>query len=239
MQRWLTAALDLVYPRACAACGAALDSRHDGHVCWDCLGELQVVAAPLCRWCGDPAAGEVGVEYTCSWCVRTEPAFDRARSAVRFRAGVRPVIHALKYGQAAGLAADLMPLLEACVRTHYARVEFDGVAAVPLHHRRERERSYNQSALLARRMARRLRVPCFDACVRRVRATPSQTNLNAQERKANVRDAFAVAHPEWLEGRTLLLVDDVMTTGATVHECARTLKGAGAAAVYVATVARG
>jgi ComF family protein len=194
---------------------------------------------PFCRQCGDPVDGAVEGAYTCSWCTRTKPRFDAARSAVRYRGGLRHAIHALKYQNAMCVATDLVPLLEACVRTQYPRVRFDAVVPVPLYPRRERERSYNQSDVLSQGLARALGIQAFSRCLRRVRPTATQTNLSAHQRKVNVRNAFAVANAEWVEGRTLLLVDDVMTTGATVNECSRMLKRAGGAGVYVATVARG
>ena len=203
------------------------------------MRSLELVVHPFCRQCGDPVDGAVEGEYTCSWCRRTRPNFDAARSAVRYRGGLRRAIHALKYEKAVCLAADLVPLLEACVRTQYARVHFDAVTAVPLYPKRERERSYNQSALLSRGLARALGMQSFSRCLQRVKPTATQTNLTARQRMKNVHNAFAVSNAEWIEGRTLLLVDDVMTTGATVAETSRALKKAGAAGVYVATVARG
>ena len=209
------------------------------HLCWDCLGEAVYVRDPFCSCCGDPVDGAVHHEFTCSWCRRTHPAFALARSAVRFRGTMKPVIHALKYERACHLAGDLGGMLAGCVRAHFADLSFDGVAYVPLHPRKGRERSYNQSRLLAVSAARRLGLRVEHRCLRRVRLTSTQTRLSAEERKANVRGAFTALSPEWIEGRRLLLVDDVMTTGATVNECARVLMEAGAFSVHVVTVARG
>lgn len=178
-------------------------------------------------------------ETVCSWCRGSRPAFDRARSAVRFRAGVREALHRFKYGGAMHLRSELGELLQACVNVHLHDVLLDAVTCVPLHPERERRRSYNQSALLARELARRLRLPCSARLLARVRPTLSQTNLNASERRANVRGAFAVRDLDWAAGRRWLLVDDTMTTGATVCEASCVLMAAGAAAVYVVTVARG
>jgi len=130
-------------------------------------------------------------------------------------------------------------LLHACVNTYYAAVQFDAVTFVPLHARRERERTYNQAQLLAKGLAACMKIQLLSNALRRVGFTRTQTDLNARQRRANVRGAFRALQPDWLEGRTILLVDDVMTTGATVGECARVLKEGEAAAVYVVTVARG
>ena len=230
--------LDLLYPRQCAGCGSPVASD-PGHLCWDCRSALEIVVHPLCRQCGYPVDGAVEGQYTCSWCRQTKPSFDMARSAARYRGGLRHAIHALKYRNAMCLGSDLVPLLEACVRTHCSHVRFDAIAPVPLYPKRERERSYNQSAVLAHGLARALGIGLSSRCLCRVKPTATQTNLTAHQRKMNVHNAFAVSHAEWVEGRTLLLLDDVMTTGATTNECARMLKRAGAVGVYVVTVARG
>jgi len=137
------------------------------------------------------------------------------------------------------LAADMGIMLAGCASAHFAGAGIDAVEAVPLHPRRQRHRTYNQSSLLAAAAAGRLGVPLLAGGLVRTRDTASQTFMNMAKRKSNVRGAFAVSDPSWVEGRRILLVDDVMTTGATVGECARVLAEAGAAGVYVATVARG
>ena len=113
------------------------------------------------------------------------------------------------------------------------------MSCVPLHGRRQRDRTYNQARLLARDLARELQLPLAARCLVRVRSTESQIHLNARQRRANVRGAFQVRESEWVTGRSVLLIDDIMTTAATVNECSRVLKEAGAAAVHVLTVARG
>jgi len=232
------ALLDLVYPRHCVVCGSVAGNS-GRHICWDCRADIDIVSEPYCDLCGDPAEGRIDRSFTCSFCTGHRPRFERARSAARYRAPLDTVLQSFKYRYAACLDADLVPLLAACVRTHYGDVRFDAVTYVPLHPLKERERTYNQSCLLARGLARTGAVGGLLGCLRRVRPTPTQTGLSARQRRANVRDAFEPTRREWIEGRNLLLVDDVMTTGATVNECSRVLKDAGAAGVYVTTVARG
>jgi ComF family protein len=232
------AALDVAFPRRCAACGAPVRDR-PGYLCWDCFVQIPMIVPPFCRTCGDPMDGAVDMACDCHACLTRKPSFDLARSAARYRGPLKDIIHRFKYSVATFVAADLVALLEACVRTHFAACEIDAVASVPLHCVRERERTYNQSGILAVRLARRLGWPLAARAVVRRRPTATQTTFSAAERRANVRDAFEPRHLEWLEGRRILLVDDVMTTGATVDECARALKDGGAARVYVVTVARG
>ena len=230
--------LDLVYPRSCVICDGEVGCE-GLHICWECLAAIPLVCPPFCSLCGDPVEGLVEQSYRCSWCRRTRPAFDRARSAVRHRGGVRRALHAFKYQRAVWLRADFLRLLDACVATHFRHVAFDAVTFVPLYPSRERHRNYNQAGALALGLAHRLGVPFGPGLLRRIRATVSQTNLSGVERRRNVRGAFRAARPGWIEGRTFLLVDDVMTTGATVNECSRVLKRAGAVGVHVVTVARG
>jgi len=210
-----------------------------GHVCWDCLSALEPVEPPYCAKCGDPVEGDAGVEFFCSSCARNEPPFVSARSAFRYRGPMKSLVQALKYGGMTNLAADMGTMLAGCAAAHFADAGIDSVEGVPLHPRRQRHRTYNQSALLAAGVAGRLGVPLLAGGLVRLRDTASQTFMNMAKRRDNVRGAFAVTDPSWVEGRRILLVDDVMTTGATVSECAGVLEKAGAAGVYVATVARG
>lgn len=234
----LSAVMDLVYPRCCVTCGHRV-GEGSRHICWDCAAGFHLVEEPYCSRCGDPVDGRVENVFLCSACRRHPPHFDLARSALRYRGGLRRAIHAFKYSRVCCLSGDFTRWLAACYRMHYAGVRVDAVACVPLHGRRQRDRTYNQAGLLARDLARELRVPYAARCLRRVRPTESQTHLNARQRRANVRGAFFVGDAGWVEGRRWLLVDDIMTTGATVNECARVLKRAGAASVHVLTVARG
>jgi len=230
--------LDLIYPRSCAVCGGEV-GREGVHLCWECLSAVPVIGLPFCSLCGDPVEGLVEHSYRCSWCRRHRPAFDLARSAVRHRGGFRRALHAFKYDGAVWLRIDFLRLLEACVATHFTDIVFDAVTYVPLYPTRERHRTYNQAGTLARGLSARLGVPLGRGLLRRVRATASQTELSAAARRSNVRGAFRAVHPRWIEGRRFLLVDDVMTTGATVNEVSRVLKEAGAVGVYVVTLARG
>lgn len=231
------ALLDLVYPRSCAGCGGEVDAESE-HLCWDCMAQVAYVQPPYCAICGDPVEGRIDDAFTCYLCSSATPHFDRARSAVRYNGVLQNVLRSFKYREALWMRTDLGRVMEACVAAHYDPDEIDAVTFVPLYPVRQRERGYNQSELLARVLAGRLRKP-LKRCLARIRPTQTQTNLTARQRATNVKGAFRSRPVQGLEGCRVLLVDDVMTTGATVNECARMLKEGGAERVYVVTVARG
>lgn len=233
-----TPILDLLFPRHCGACGADAE-RAGGHLCWDCRADLHTIGSPMCGHCGNPVEGRIDHAYECFHCVETQPGFDQARSAVRFEGAITTLIHDFKYRHALWLEEELVDLLLACARTHYGDMTFDAVLAVPLHHVRQRERGYNQAAILAAALARRLARPYRRRMLIRTRDTGTQTHLTARERLSNVKGAFRVPTPARCAGRRLLLVDDVMTTGATVSACAAALRAGGASSVCVVTIARG
>lgn len=230
--------LDLLYPRNCVHCGAS-SPEPLRHLCWDCLADTPKVEPPFCTLCGDPVSGSIQHDYTCFACARETPAFDRARSAVRYEGGVGEALRRLKYGNALWTVQDMAGLLLACVQAEFPGMPFDLLTAVPLHSSRRRERGFNQSALLGGALARLLHLPFREGLLRRVRPTVTQTGLTAPQRTANVCGAFRIGLLARPAGRRILLVDDVMTTGATVSACAKVLQKGGADAVYVVTVARG
>jgi ComF family protein len=238
LQDVLRPALDAVYPRFCAVCDGAVSSE-TGYLCHECLTGLPIVHFPFCDRCGVPVAGKIDHIYTCHDCEERGPAYEQARSAARFEGAVRELVHQLKYNQAFWVVPDLTDLLEAAFRAHFAEAGVELIVPVPLHRARHRDRGYNQSALLAGALSRRLRVPASPRLLRRVKDTGTQTHLTAAARLLNVRGAFHVASPRMASGRSVLLVDDVMTTGATLDECARVLRKAGAARVLALSVARG
>lgn len=229
--------LDWLFPRFCAGCGGDV-AEPNRHLCWDCRATAAYIQPPYCARCGDPVAGRVDRPFLCTLCAERDGGFDIARSVVRHEGAVAQAIRDLKYNGHLWLVPDLTDLLEAGVRTHFPPGAFDLVSWVPLHPARRRERGFNQAAELARALAMRLGLPAAPTAVR-VRPTATQTRLTLAERAANVRDAFRPVRAGRWRGARVLLVDDVMTTGATAHACARTLREGGAAAVGVITVTRG
>jgi ComF family protein len=191
--------------------------------CWSGLVRLD---PPFCTKCGEPAPA---IEGLCGPCRKGENVFDFARSGLLFTHALREIVHALKYQDRVSLARPLGTLLKECMD----REPFTGkvVVPVPLYRARERERGFNQAELIAQR----LDLPVDSRLLRRRKNTPSQTGLSRHERKRNLAGAFEVRRR--ITG-TIVVVDDVYTTGSTMNEIARTLKRAGAERVEVLTVAR-
>lgn len=241
---WVGALADLLFPPFCPVCRARLGAGRRDPLCGPCWQRLERVSPPWCEVCGlafgrfagaPPSPPDVGSR--CGGCRRRRPAFTYARSAARYGDVVREALHAFKFRGRRALAAPLGDLL-ADLGGDSLPVRPDLLVAVPLHPVRERERGFNQSALLADRVARAWRLPARADALARVTFTRPQTDLSAEERRANVRRAFAVRRPAAVAGRHVLLVDDILTTGSTVEACAACLHASGAASVGVLAVAR-
>lgn len=232
--------MDMLFPRSCMACGARIPEEEPGEICWDCRADISYVQPPFCERCGDPVFGVLPETFVCNWCAQHAPAFDWARSAIRYRGVGKQSLGILKYRDGWWLQRDLSQfLLSLCRTAPPDLMEATAVTAVPLHFLRERKRGYNQAALLAEILARHLGLPFWRDALVRSQKTNTQTTLTANQRRKNVAGVFTACRKRRLKDATIVLVDDVMTTGATVNECAKTLKAAGASRIFVMTVARG
>ena len=234
--RYGRALLDLVLPPRCLACGATVDGA--GTVCPPCWRRLTFITPPHCEQCGLPFSFPSDPGALCGACAGQPPAFRRARAALAYDDASRPLLLAFKHADATHAAHAYAGWMRRAAAA-MAR-EADILVPVPLHRRRLARRRYNQAALLALALARHSGRPAaVDLLVRR-RATPSQKGADRTARRRNVRGAFAVrpGRTALIAGRAVLLIDDVLTTGATVEECARVLTRAGAASVDVLTLAR-
>lgn len=235
MTSFIAACKELLFPAFCLACGRQLSSWRLPLFCRDCGAGISFVRPPLCSCCGLPF--NCGPAHLCGNCLAQAFAFDLARAALLYREPVISLIHALKFGgQLTGLST--MADLARAAAGYRDLTAPDLILPVPLHPQRLRERGFNQALLLGR--------ACFpeqsglinvDLLIRR-RATLPQTRLSGTARRKNLAAAFTVTRPDALKDKNILLIDDVFTTGSTVHECAATLRRAGAARIEIFTLAR-
>jgi ComF family protein len=228
--------LDLVYPPTCLDCGAPIEAADA--LCASCFGRLRPITAPYCPRLGIPFQHDLGPGALSAEAIADPPPFDRSRSAVLYNAVARAIVSRMKYGDRPELAAFCARLM------HWAGHELWSSGAVlvpvPLNRWRQLSRLYNQSTELARALGRLAAIPVEPALVTRKRNTRQQVGLSRDARHRNVAGAFA-AHPDILarlNGRRIILVDDVITTGSTVGAIARTLTKAGVDKVDVISFAR-
>jgi len=177
-------------------------------------------------------------EYRCGACRAAPPSFDHARAIGRYEGPLRQAIHLFKYRGKLGLQQPLLQLAIEHFDAHFPGISCDAIIPVPLHRERFMQREFNQAMVLAKGLAHYLKVPVLERALVRVRSTRPQVELSGSERRENVKQAFAVTDVAALEGKQVLVVDDVLTTGATLGEVARTLKVAGATRVDVFALAR-
>ena len=235
LRTFLGALADFVFPPYCAICSGPL-AEGEQIVCERCWSQLEVLRGPYCcPRCGLPLEEDAD---GCPECSGKTFNFSGAKILAEFGPISQGIIHLLKYAGKRSLGHRLGELLADVVSGDDRSARADLIVPVPLHPSRLRERGYNQSALIARSMGRCMGTPVDERGLRRIRQTRTQTALTSEERRRNVAGAFEVRSPGRITGRRVLLVDDVLTTGATVDACAVALLDEGASEVFVAAVAR-
>ena len=228
------AVLDLVFPPRCVAC-----YRLGTWFCASCADEVEAICPPICRRCGLPLdASRPRAGSTCQRCLRSPPRLDGLRSYAFHSGPLREAIRYFEYEDTRVLAKPLGDLLsQGWLNPSIGVQDIDLIVPVPLHPRRERERGFNQAALLARRMGANLGLSVADGVLKRTKQTRPQVGLSAQERRRNVDNAFQCVGPV-LTGTQVLLVDDVCTSGSTLEAACRALREGGASFVWASTLAR-
>jgi ComF family protein len=232
----LTAITSLLYPPVCAICRANI--RGGQHLCDQCETKTVRIVAPFCQTCSEPFEGAIIGAFTCANCAHRTIHFDAAVAAYRSRGIVREIVHGFKYGRQIYLRHLVARWLYAALNDERLRERrFDIIVPVPLHPTRERERGFNQASLLAESLSAQISTPS-KPLLERIRYTTTQTALDRAERMENLHNAFRLRKNADVRGLRVLLIDDVLTTGSTLSECARVLKRAGAISVHAATAAR-
>ena len=234
--RIIEAATSLFYPATCVVCAANVERSQ--YLCGDCSERAPRVVPPFCAKCSEPFPGAITQTFSCANCEHRTLHFDCAVAAYRSRGLVRNVLHQFKYGKQSHLRHPIAKWLgESLDDPRLRGRHFDVVVPVPLHPTRERERGFNQAALLAERLAASAEIP-LRPVLERIRYTTTQTAYDRAERMENLHGAFRLRKNEDVRELHVLLIDDVLTTGSTLSECARVLRAAGAVSVHAATAAR-
>src|SRR6266404_7686814 len=232
----LQSAVSLLYPPLCTICGGSI--RAGEYLCDQCETKAVRIVAPFCEKCSEPFDGAITGVFTCANCAHRTIYFDAAVAAYRGRGIVREVIHQFKYTRQIHLRHLVARWLRAALDDERLRdCNFDLIVPVPLHPTRERERGFNQASLLSELLSAQTSIRSRRV-LERVRYTTTQTALDRSERMENLHNAFRLRKNADVRGLRVLLIDDVLTTGSTLSECARVLKRAGAFSVYGATAAR-
>jgi len=236
--------LDWLYPPRCRFCRERIFGQDEECFCLACRERIRVISHPLCPRCGRPFLDAAGDDHLCGACLMRAPYFLRARAWACYPREedqdhpLRGVVQRFKYGRKVSLGKPLGQVMARSCSGFFLECPLDVIVPVPLHPKRLRWRGFNQAVVLGREVGRSWRVPMDPFVLFRSRETPPQTQLSEEDRKKNVRGAFFVNPGRSVEGKALLLVDDVYTSGATVNECSRTLVRAGAKEVFVLTLAR-
>ncbi|MEO7299639.1 MAG: ComF family protein [Verrucomicrobiota bacterium] len=238
-RKWINAGLSLFYPEVCQICAGQRATPKEGFVCADCWRNVRFIKPPFCERCGLPYEGEITTAFECSNCREMELYFTSARSAVVAKNLVLDVIHRYKYSCALWFEPFLADLLIRAAKPVLETQSWDFIVPVPLHPLKKREREFNQAERLAKQLSCATKISMNASLLERVEPTRTQTELTRPQRMANVQRAFRMKNNARLNGEKIVLLDDVLTTGATTSACAKVLQKAGAGEICVWTVARG
>ena len=226
--------VELLFPRRCPLCDKPVD-KMGRYMCKKCQGDLRYVESPFCFKCGKQLK-EQDLEY-CEDCENTEHCFDRGRAIYQYDT-IKEAIYRFKYEERTEYAEFFGKQLAERLGKEIEAWKPDAIVPVPLHREREKRRGYNQATLLARELGRRLNIPVYENLVYRQKATTPQKELKGEERQNNLKNAFKIGQND-VKLKTIIVVDDVYTTGATMDEMAQCLKRAGVREVYCISLAVG
>jgi ComF family protein len=223
-------------PPQCPCCGKFLEEGQQG-ICPDCLSEILWIEPPFCSVCGIPFLSNKAESHPCGACISKRKYFTMARALGGYDGSLREAIHRWKYEGKTYLSHSFGKWMAEGLNRYWDSNLFDLLIPIPLHKRRLRERGFNQAFLLVKELNYRTGIPYQKRILQKKRPTIPQVNLSSTEREKGVRGAFIITGREELEGKSILLVDDVYTTGATVNECSKVLLAGGAKRVDVLTLA--
>jgi ComF family protein len=239
LQNIIGGLVDILYPKACLVCKKRLtDNSVDNLVCFECWGKIKRNLPPFCHRCGRQLSRKNLTKSICPACVKTTLHFDRAFSPCVYEGAVKELIHEFKYKDKDYLGSTLSKLMIDFIKEYELPMDIiDFIIPVPLHKVRFREREYNQAQILSNHIGREFKRTVLSDILIRNRYTKQQTEIEPEKRLSNVKNSFSVMQNGVFNGKNLLLIDDVLTTGSTVSEAAYALKNSGANIVFVLTLA--
>jgi len=226
---------ELFFPSFCYLCKAAAEPGQP--LCQNCLSKIEFIAGARCLICGELFLGQA-ISHICGDCAREKPHFEKARAWVKFQEPAVQIAHMFKYSRAFHFLDWMAVGMIDVFQKEFAGESFDFIIPVSLHWLRLVQRGYNQALILAKPLSRKLKIPIRAGALVRIRNNPPQVGLSRNQRKENIKKVFRLKNSKLVQGRNILLVDDVITTGATVDEAAKVLRKAGADKVSVLAFAR-
>ncbi|MEW6614785.1 MAG: ComF family protein [Thermodesulfobacteriota bacterium] len=238
MVQFFNAFLDFFFPARCLICEKDIVNTRSQGICESCLSSIRYISSPICLKCGIPFNSDIGRDHLCGTCLTFRVYFAKARAVGFYEGVLQEAIHEFKYNRRTILAKPLGALMMGSRPGSIDFKSYDFLIPVPLHFKRLRERGFNQALSLAKYIGKKHRIPIDYMNLKRIKWESPQINLSKEEREKNVKGVFFLYNKSRFKDKSILLIDDVYTSGATVNECARVLTKAGTGRVDVLTLAR-
>ncbi|MGV8056474.1 MAG: ComF family protein [Smithellaceae bacterium] len=229
---------DIIFPPQCLACTDIINTPGKQVFCYVCQDKIRFISDSFCPICGIPFWESPAASHICGNCLENKPFYIKARAVAGFETVIMDAIHKFKYGRNISTGNSLGSFMADFSFPDFDFSEYSLLLPVPLHIKRLRDRGFNQSLLLAKKIGKKYKLPVNFSLLKRCKFTLTQTGLNKTEREKNIKGSFVVADKKKVHGKNIILIDDVYTTGATVNECAKILLKAGAQKVAVLTLSR-
>jgi ComF family protein len=229
---------DVIFPPQCLGCTEILQQQSLQAFCETCKEKIRFITGSLCPICGMAFMDSPAPDHLCGNCLESKPSFCLARAVASYETLILDAIHQFKYGRNISTGAVLASFMAEFNFPDFDFTDYSLIIPVPLHIRRLRERGFNQALILAKSIGKKYRIPVNFSLLKRRKFTLTQTGLDKKEREKNMKGAFTVIDNAKIEGKNIILIDDVYTTGATINQCTKTLIQAGAGKVAVLTLAR-
>ena len=229
---------NIIFPPQCLACAEIINQPVKQVFCSTCQDKISFITDNFCPICGIPFLNSPSGSHLCGNCLENEPYYTKARAVGCFETVIMDAIHKFKYGRSISIGDSLGSFMAGFSFPDFDFSEYSMFIPVPLHIQRLRDRGFNQSLLLAKKMGTKYKLPVNFSLLKRCKFTLSQTGLNKAEREKNIKGAFVISDKKKVAGENIILIDDVYTTGATINECAKVLLKAGAQKVAVLTLSR-